>query len=307
MGRGTRIAIVLSLLLPPTAGARADDTPATVAVANAKADANGVLVHAVRSPFQAGTTSIRVLLPDKMDPAKAYAVVYVLPVEARDESRYGDGLLEAKRLGLADRHQAIFVAPTFSHLPWYADHPTDPTIRQESYLLRVVLPFVEQAYPARADAGGRMLVGFSKSGWGAYSLLLRHPDVFGKAAAWDAPLMMDAPGKYGSGPVFGTAANFDAYRVATLLEKRAADLRGDERLVLLGYGNFRDHHLRAHALMASLKVRHAYADGPKRKHEWGSGWLPEAVDRLAPPPPAPRVARSTATRPAPPPRGDGDR
>ena len=91
------------------------------------------------------------------------------------------------------------MAPTFSHLPWYADHPTDPDIRQESYLLEVVIPFIEANYPARADRRGRLLLGFSKSGWGAYSLLLRHPDVFGKAAAWDAPLMMSEPGKYGSG------------------------------------------------------------------------------------------------------------
>ena len=40
-------------------------------------------------------------------------------------------------------------------------------------------------------------------------MLLRHPDVFGKAAAWDAPLMLDRPGRYGSGDVFGTPENFE--------------------------------------------------------------------------------------------------
>jgi hypothetical protein len=60
-------------------------------------------------------------------------VVYVLPVEAGTESRYGDGLKEVKKLDLHYTLGAVFVARTFSHLPWYADHPTKPEIRQESY------------------------------------------------------------------------------------------------------------------------------------------------------------------------------
>jgi enterochelin esterase-like enzyme len=77
---------------------------------------------------------------------------------------------------------------------------------------------VERTYPARAAAGGRLLLGFSKSGWGAWTLLLRHPERFAKAAAWDAPLMLDAPGKYGSGPIFGTPENFERYRLTRLVE-----------------------------------------------------------------------------------------
>jgi len=39
------------------------------------------------------------------------------PFEAGDGKRYGDGLEEIRRLGLNNRHEAIFVAATFSHLP----------------------------------------------------------------------------------------------------------------------------------------------------------------------------------------------
>ena len=141
---------------------------------------------------------------------RRYPVIYVLPVEAGTENRYGDGLLEAKKLDLHNKHGVIFVAPTFSHLPWYADHPTDKTIRQESHFIKVVVPFVEKTYPLLANADGRLLLGFSKSGWGAWSLLLRHPDLFGRAAAWDAPMMMDRIGKYGNAPIFGDQSNFKA-------------------------------------------------------------------------------------------------
>jgi hypothetical protein len=203
-----------------------------------------------------------------------------LPVEPRKEHRYGNGLLEVRRHDLHNQFRVIFIAPTFSHLPWYADHPATPGIRQETYFLKVVVPFVETRYPAQAEPDGRLLLGFSKSGWGAWSLLLRHPEVFGKAAAWDAPLMMDRPGRYGSGDIFGTLANFETYQITKLLERRAADLRGRKRLILLGFGNFRGEHERAHDLLTDLKIPHVYEDGPQREHRWESGWVAEAVGRL---------------------------
>ncbi|MCE9527798.1 MAG: esterase family protein [Planctomycetales bacterium] len=252
----------------------------TVTVSDAKPDLSGFLVHEVTSPYQAGKTSIRVLLPDARKPDSKSSVIYVLPVEAGTESRYGDGLAEIKKLDLHNKHGVIFVAPTFSHLPWYADHPDKPEIRQEAYLLKVVVPVVEKTYPAQPAADHRLLLGFSKSGWGAWSLLLRHPDVFGKAAAWDAPMMMDKPGKYGSGEIFGTQENFAKYRIETLLRTKGKDLGKDERLILTGYGGFREEHVRVQDLMTGLKIPHVYKDGPQRKHDWHSGWVGESVELL---------------------------
>lgn len=244
----------------------------------------GVLVHTVRSPYQAGTTKVRVLLPDRSDKSPPWGALYVLPVEAGDGRQYGDGLEEVRKLGLHNRYGLVCVAPSFSHLPWYADHPSDPLIRQETHLLKVVLPLVEKTYPVLAAPEGRLLLGFSKSGWGAWSLLLRHPAVFGRAAAWDAPLMEDRPAKYGMGPIFGTQENFQEYRIAGLLAHRAAELRDKPpRLVLCGYGNFREQHAGTHRLLEELRVPHAYRAGPARKHDWHSGWVEEAVELLARP------------------------
>lgn len=270
--------LLLSLLLLASSFAIADERSVTITAA--KKDQRGFLIHAVESPFQAGPTEIRVLLPDRLDPSKRYPVLYVLPVEARNENQYGDGLQEVMRKDLHNKHQAIFVAPTFSHLPWYADHPTKAEIRQESYFVNVVVPFIEKTYTVQTEASGRFLLGFSKSGWGAFSLLLRHPDRFGKAAAWDAPLMMDMPGRYGSGAIFGTPENFESYRITKLSRGQATKLQKEKRLILLGYGNFRDQHEKIHVLMTEWKIAHEYRDGPLRKHDWHSGWVAEAVALL---------------------------
>jgi S-formylglutathione hydrolase FrmB len=243
-------------------------------------DANGFFVHSLKSEFQNDETSIRVLLPDRLQKDRRYPVVYLLPVEAKDECRYGNGLLEAKKHDLHNRHQVIFAAPTFSQLPWYADHPTDKTIRQESYFIKDVVLFVEKNYPAIAEPKGRLLLGFSKSGWGAWTLLLRYPGMFGRAAAFDAPMMMEMHTRFGAGPIFGTEENFENYRVVNLLEKNGEKLGKEKRLILLGVGSFKTDHEKIHALMDEKKIPHAYTDGPMRKHDWHSGWVQEGVEYL---------------------------
>jgi hypothetical protein len=238
------------------------------------------IVHLLHSRYQSGPTKVRVHLPIKRQHQERLATLYLLPVEAKDEHRYGDPIAEAIRWDLANRYHIAVVAPTFADLPWYANHPTDPRLQQEKYFLEEVIPLVEANHPVQKNPSGRWLVGFSKSGWGAYSLLLRHPDLFAGALAWDAPLMMDGPGRYGSGPIFGTEENFRGYQVSQLLKDRAAELVGKPRLVLTGYGGFRDQHDAAHRLMNELGIQHIYRDGPERKHDWQSGWLAEGVELL---------------------------
>lgn len=243
-------------------------------------DSSGILRHTIRSEYQGALTEVRVLPPDRWISSRRYPVVYVLPVEAGTQCQWGDGLAEVQKHGLQNEYQAFFVAPTFSHPPWYADHPSDAAIRQETYFLKVVVPLVERHYPVEAAPTGRRLLGFSKSGYGSFSLLLRHPDLFGRAVAWDAPVSMDQPNRYGMGEVYGTQDNFERYRISTLLEQHATEFRGAPRLFLLGYGRFRDQHAAAHALMLKLGVSHHYEDGPQRPHHWGSGWIPTAVTLL---------------------------
>lgn len=242
-------------------------------------DASGISAYTLSSPYQRGPNQIQFLLPDRMEKDKRYPVLYILPVYAGGAPK-ASGIHEAKRLNLHNLHGVICVAPTFDSIPWYADHPSDPQVRQERYMLDVVVPFVERTFPALREPRGRLLVGFSKSGWGAFSLLLRHPDVFGRAAAWDAPLMLQKPGLYETPKVFATQENFDKYKITSLLERRAGLLAKEPaRLVLLGYGGFTDDEP-LHAKLSALGILHYYDRATKRAHAWDSGWLGPAVEVL---------------------------
>ncbi|MBD3675503.1 MAG: hypothetical protein HUJ26_18475 [Planctomycetaceae bacterium] len=240
----------------------------------------------VTSPYQPTPQRVRILrsgatLNPECSLTQPITLVYVLPVEPGSQTRWGDAVKAIREAGGVEKSNVVFVFPEFAQLPWYADHPTEKTIAQESYFLKSVIPAVDKHLVLEPRQCRRMLIGFSKSGWGAFCLLLRHPETFEKAVAWDAPLMMDAPGKYGSGPIFGTPENFKNYQVSELLSQTDIENFGKEtRLISLGYDNFRDHHLRIHKLMQELKIPHIHRDGPQRKHHWESGWVKEAVDFL---------------------------
>lgn len=240
-----------------------------------------MVTHSVQSPYQAGETAIHVLLPDHHPPKGLHRILYVLPVEPGDANKCGDALAEIRKDDIPNRLGVICVKPTFSHAPWYANHPTDPVIRQERHFLEVVLPFVDQTYGECLESPRRLLLGFSKSGWGAFSLLLRHPDLFDKACAFDAPLAWESPTRYGMAEIFGTQDNFNKYCVVDLLKDRVSELSQTPRLALYGYSDFRGQHQFLHYYMMKLNIPHDYEDGPERDHTWDSGWLPKACEFLS--------------------------
>ena len=241
----------------------------------------GTRTHTLPTPHQAGDPPVHVLLPDRVGTDALSRVLYILPVEPFDGTQCGDALAEIRKYNLHNRHGLLCVQPTFSHPPWYADHPSDPQIRQESHFVKMVVPFIDEMYFAGRGPPQRLLVGFSKSGWGAFSLLLRHPELFAKASAFDAPLAWETPNRYGMGEVFATQATMDMYCVGALLQGAPETLAGEPRLALFGYSDFRGHHQFLHYRMLQLGIPHSYSDGPRREHRWDSGWLPEAVEFVA--------------------------
>lgn len=292
IGTGTRFlraalmswaAFAVSFSLP-VAFTQADDTRTS---SNHDGQSSAIHSHLLNSPFQADDTTVRVLVPDQLDRSRQYRVLYVLPVVAGAERRFGDGLQQIRNHGLHNEHGLICVAPEFTAAPWFADHDSDPKKRDESHLLKTVVPFVKQNYPALPKAEGRLLIGFSKSGWGAISLLLRNPDTFHRAAAWDTGIRIDM------GPItdqersariardFGSRRNFEQYRLSALLRRRGQLLGEQPRLFYYNTeGKRAEGGAALHRLMIKLNVPHRYVLEPKRRHRWDSGWIPEAVQFL---------------------------
>lgn len=237
---------------------------------------DGIETYVLTSDYQEMPCKLFVLLPDKLDKKKQYKVLYLLPALGGGGGDAADGMLEARKLDLANTHDVICVGPGFSRMPWYADLPDNPKVRYDSYLPEVIVPFIDRTYPTIAKPEGRLLVGFSKSGIGAVSLLLRHPDVFGRAGAWDAPLIQS----HTRPEFFGPQEHFlKNYHIPTLLNRRLEMLRDKPARIAItgnGWGGI----LQAHNLMDQLEIPHHFNPEPRGAHEWKSGWLGPLVDVL---------------------------
>ena len=240
----------------------------------------GVDVYAVRSPYLGATGVVEVLLPDGVKQGERFRTLYVLPVEAGVGGVYGDGLAEVRACDIHNRHRLICATTSFDTLPWYGAHATNPQMRHEQHIREVVVPLVESRYPATGAPADRLLLGFSKSGWGAVSMLLRNPELYGAACSWDAPLMMDESSlSFRSLDHFGTPAQAAAYAPVSLVRQRASLLaQQPARLAILGCDKFAQHTIQYHELLEALRVPHVFNNDLRAEHRWDSGWLPVAVD-----------------------------
>ena len=122
---------------------------------------------------------------------------------------------------------------------------------------------------------------------GAFSLLLRHPQRFHRAAGWDPGIRIDA------GPIeekervgrinriFGSQSNFEKYRLSTLIRNQGKQLGSKQRMFYYNTeGKRASGGAKLYQLMIESKVPHHYVWEPKRPHRWDSGWLPKAVEFL---------------------------
>ncbi len=85
---------------------------------------------------------------------------------------------------------ALLVMPQGDY-SYYVNAALRPQDRYEDYIVNDLPADVERRFPARADRGGRAIIGVSMGGFGAINLALRHPEKFafagGMSAAIDVP------------------------------------------------------------------------------------------------------------------------
>jgi Putative esterase len=160
---------------------------------------NGVQLYKVAWQFLGSHPfAVRVLTPNNPSASYSHSFLFVLPVEpGLAQSTYGSGLDELQKLNVQNRYNATIIEPMLPNLSWYADNPTDPTMDYETFTGMLLPEWVDRNL-ARSGTEPNLLIGFSKSGYGALDLLLKHPSVFSAAAAWDFPVDMTSYDEYGA-------------------------------------------------------------------------------------------------------------
>ena len=274
---------------------RAADMHESSEVSQPATDAEtGVRTYRIRSAFTGGENHLDVLLPDDYDDAKRYRVLYVLPVMPGTSTQFGDGLERLLQLDLHNAYDLILARPRFDTTPWFGNHATDPSIRHERYMNEVIVPLIDRDFASFGDKDGRLLIGYSKSGWGALSLILRNPETYGYAAGWDNPLAI-ALGHFGTDQHFGTEEQFREFSPLEIIEQIDAKRAGfaeRQRIAFLGKNLFGtwtgggqgnpdvDDTAAGHAALVEAGIEHFYSDQLKTGHHWDGGWVRPAVEAL---------------------------
>ena len=264
---------------------RAEVAPLALEIHYRTTDADGVLWYEVRSPHNGpGAHFLRVLPPTNPAPGVAHNFLYTLPVQPEQRTTYGDGLETLLDLGAHDRYNVTIIVPSFAVDPWYADNANDPRRRYESFMTKDLAPWVTRNL-ARTGDEQNWLLGFSKSGYGAATLLLRNPDVFTSAASFDFPARManykDFEGS--SKRVYGTNANFQAnYRLThSFVNTRKAPFLTKNRIWIGGGETFPEHVDDYDALLTEVGIAHTTAISEPIPHVWHGGWVPTALNALS--------------------------
>ena len=255
-------------------------------------DANGVESYDMISADDGyGPQILRVLRPTNPAAGVAHNFLFVLPVESGLGTTYGDGLATVEAANLQNQYNLTIVEPSFAYDPWYANNPNDPNLQYETFMTSELEPWVK-ANLATTGTEQNWLIGFSKSGIGAEDLLLKHPDLFTLAAAWDFPAgMSDYDGTdpirgstVGGDPQdgYGTSANFQAnYRLsAAFLDAHKAPFVGTDRIWIGGYNAFQADMTYYDSLLATEGIAHSTETPTSMDHTWDSGWVPIALSAL---------------------------
>lgn len=245
-------------------------------------------VHRVETPYIYGRQEIRVLLPENYDRNKNYRVLYVLPAERSFDRSSGNGLVELQEMNAHNLYDLILVQMGFGKEPWFGDHISDPRTRQASYIKEFIVPFIESKYSTLEAREGRLLFGFSKGGWGAFSLIMRYPEYFGYAAAWDAPLLLSEL-HFGMRDVYGDAKQLNLYRPDLLISKQNVQFQNKTRLVLTGeqaWGSTipapggGSHTREAHGVLEKNSAKHVFDAGVWAPHRWHKAWMYPTLSAL---------------------------
>lgn len=154
------------------------------------ADTRGQLIEldGFRSESARETLPVRIYVPPCYAPSqKRYPVLYLLHGLSYDETQWADiGLYDALdqgiRLGLLA--PMIVVTPALGNIGQRNSFPPDASY--ETFVLDDLMPRIQRQFCTINTPRNRAIGGISRGGFWAFSLAMRHPDVFGSVGGHSA-------------------------------------------------------------------------------------------------------------------------
>lgn len=150
---------------------------------------------------------VTVITPTSTRPLTGYPSVYLLNGYDGDYKQWGR--IRPDLGDLADQFGFIMVMPSGMD-SWYWDAPANSEMKMESFITKVLVPYIDENYPTDRRAENRAIMGLSMGGHGGLWLGLRHPDIWKNCGSTSGGVniepfrekwkMKKALGEYGANP-----------------------------------------------------------------------------------------------------------
>jgi pimeloyl-ACP methyl ester carboxylesterase len=185
----------------------------------------------------------------------------LLPATDPDDPRYG-----TMPERIAGYPGVVLGHVRFPHVVWYNQAVREQALQQINAL--PLSPIV--------------LVGFSKSGLGAWNIARTLPGRVEATIIFDAPVIRAELPPWGTGPFYADNEAWLADLPIRHVAEFKAALPAQHRLILISGANFHSEMMALSQALNDTGVEHTFLPRPHLKHHWSSGWIEEGLDRLLP-------------------------
>jgi pimeloyl-ACP methyl ester carboxylesterase len=125
-----------------------------------------------------------------------------------------------------------------------------------------------------------ILVGFSKSGLGAWNIARTIPDLTSCTIIFDAPVARNELPPWGTGPFYATDGAWKEDLPIRSVKRFHVAMADTHSLILIAGHNFRDETWTLSQSLSEIGHRHVFLDYPGMKHHWNSGWIEEGLGKI---------------------------
>jgi S-formylglutathione hydrolase FrmB len=225
----------------------------------ASVDSIAVFSSSMKKPIK-----VLVIKPDNIPAGSKLPVVYLLHGYS---GNYKSWLKDAP--GLIQKsydNQVILVMPDGGFNSWYLDSPVDSSYKYETFMIKELVPYIDDHYPTINKVSYRAITGLSMGGHGAFYLAIKHKDLFGAAGSICGGVdIRPFPNNWDMSKILGSLSenkdNWDRNTVINMVDS----LKNGELHLIFDCGSddfFLEVNRALHIKLAANKVSHDYIERP---------------------------------------------
>lgn len=131
------------------------------------------------------------------------------------------------------------------------------------------------------NAPSIILVGFSKSGLGAWNIARRISDLVAGTIIFDSPVARDSLPPWGTAPFYKDDVDWQEDLPLRTCEQFKAVMPANHQLVLISGTGFHAEMCTLSDKLSVIGLEHTFLPRPDMKHHWNSGWIEEGLNEIS--------------------------